>query len=248
MMENTVPWKKVAVAFRPRHLSELAYALDVAQALSVPLDVYVRGSGDTHSRLRGYLLRKDERQVNVSFETDMRHGDLVGTLVVTNDATWLTRHDVDVLFCREAKQFSLYDEQPRICVPFGAREGGQVAMQIAASLAGALRAELAMYHTTWTDGKRVGSDPRDQMSDATNAVMCSMMKCAERVTQTARSVVIEARATVTDGIAQYVIREKVSLVVMARNPGTTIGYHADQFFGHSAVPLLVCRMAQGRSS
>lgn len=138
-----------------------------------------------------------------------------------------------------------FDEQAFGCrgkgpvvIPFGTDQSAVRAASVGIPLAKQLDCEVVFYHSTWTN-------PAVEDSDPCLHVCAAARRTEQQLTDSATAagvkfrVVVETARDVVLGTLRCAVRERASLLVMAREPKIIHGSYVDRTLLQSTVPMLV---------
>jgi len=162
------------------------------------------------------------------------------TVVLTGEL--LGRRDVHQLLPFEEREICLRADRC-IFVPFGSRESGLRAAEVALPLAEHLGMKVLFYHTTWRQPGLDSSIPDAHMCEDAKGILEQLKKMGHEG-QVAFEYQIELAADVLEGIILAALVHKASLIVTARGTMVRIGSYAERL-GRGPVPVLICAQEEG---
>lgn len=177
-------------------------------------------------------------QLGRSFD---RYGDLQDedpdrdTLVIVDRL--LDRRDLHILLPFEELRIN-QDEGQCIFVPFGSRQSGVDAAEVAVPLAAHLGMRVIFYHTTWNKKGLASGDPSTHMCSGATSVMESLGHLAQEA-GVEHGFMIELTDDVLEGVVLAALINRASLIVTSRGQSVLIGSYAERL-SRGPVPVLIC--------
>lgn len=242
---------KVVIPFIESNISEMCYGIDLARRMGVP--VYVLVSNDAVLALSRARVSKDlvfsriEKKIKDLGADDIKIVENIpsGAICVSNHL-WKIRQDVSVLAPFDERVVSR-KKVGEIMIPFGSRNSALVAAPVAVALAKIFGVGIFCYHTARKIEGMLPVCPSCHMHKESRKNLGAIFGIATEA-DVPKRFIAECTDSIVKGISMTALRENVSLIVMARNKNTGMGFHADQLIvRESLTPVLVVGNNQGDS-